>query len=940
MKKMLSLKRLMAAMLALLMMASLLPASAFAEPDDYEVVIKDSGGSPVQGAEIVFLVGEEKLADGESDVKGIAKFDSEVIKAADKVTVDLSGYKKLEMPITTLPESPLELAMVPATYVTVTGTVKDSHGQPVKDAEVVLSGKATYNATTDKFGSFSIENVEDDGSYTLQISKDGYKLTSQAADLTSSNEVVLSEKETVILTFSQPSVELPMGSTTSNPVTNSGGREVTYSSNDESVVTVDESGVLTPHKTGSAEITATCPENDDYLASSGSFTVSVVKGSQTLSFEKGASVTTELPSVIDDFVFVNTATSSVPGVTISYELTSGDELIEAFDTETGAITTRKTGVYSVRATATDPLSLFKPQTAEYTLTLTVPFDGSTVYYLDGEQSVAPWYTSNVTVKGSGYSFRYADEPMYSLGWKDELVVATAEDYENTPDGILNGVNLYVRRNADNAVVAVTLPKIYKDGKAPEATLKIEDKDTWNKFLYIISMGERGNEDPAVMTITAKDEHSNIQKIQYTFVEGKEPLDLDALKALEEEKWTDYSATNPPTAGELTTDGEKVDTTVDAFFTAYARVYDIAGNVTYVNSSGVILDTKAPTVTLTPSTPDYPLHGVYNKNFTVGVSAADGSDHSGILRVEYWFTAPDLVLTGSGSSEENPKVLYTAGQTEEGGVLPEDLVDTVNRNISVTAKDYNSEALVLHVKAIDRAGNEATQTVTLKVSTWNPTVQVVFEDTPAPVVPGKEIYDDARTATVVIRERTGWFNETGATNAVIAAIHATDAAGANVEDAYTIEGTWVHTDPPSGQPQDRATHTLTLHFTKDANYTLDAIQYQSKSGKKGQSDPASFVIDRLDPTAKLTVYEQSTFDKFLYIISSGLAGDGTKFNFQVTDAEDATSKIENIAYYQDNLDLATAPKNGDGSIEAKEGSSSITVKTDASGDIWFACRVHG
>ena len=28
--------------------------------------------------------------------------------------------------------------------------------------------------------------------------------------------------------------------------------------------------------------------------------------------------------------------------------------------------------------------------------------------------------------------------------------------------------------------------------------------------------------------------------------------------------------------------------------------------------------------------------------------------------------------------------------------------------------------------------------------------------------------------------------------------------------------------------------------------------------------------------------------------------------------------------------------GDGSIEAKEGSSSITVKTDASGDIWFAC----
>lgn len=73
------------------------------------------------------------------------------------------------------------------------------------------------------------------------------------------------------------SVEISEG-TFSSPVLSGAMTDVTYTSEDESVATVDNAGVVTLHKVGSTTITATAAESDEYQPGSASYSLTVTAG--------------------------------------------------------------------------------------------------------------------------------------------------------------------------------------------------------------------------------------------------------------------------------------------------------------------------------------------------------------------------------------------------------------------------------------------------------------------------------------------------------------------------------------------------------------------------------------------------------------------------------------------------------------------------------------
>lgn len=103
----------------------------------------------------------------------------------------------------------------------------------------------------------------------------------------------------------------------------------------------------------------------------------------------------------------------------------------------------------------------------------------------------------------------------------------------------------------------------------------------------------------------------------------------------------------------------------------------------------------------------------------------------------------------------------------------------------------------------------------------------------------------------------------------------------------------------GKTADAATHTATIKFNKDANYTF-AISYTDNADNKntepdvtGQTVPYEFTVDTTKPTGSVTV-EANTWDKLLEVLTFGLYKNSTA-KVSAT-ADDDTSPVV-IEYYK-------------------------------------------
>ncbi len=116
-----------------------------------------------------------------------------------------------------------------------------------------------------------------------------------------------------------------------------------------------------------------------------------------------------------------------------------------------------------------------------------------------------------------------------------------------------------------------------DITAPTGEISLKE-NKWTEFLNSITFGLFFKETQEI-SITAADTESGVKEIAYYL--ATEELSKDDVKALESSKWTAYA------------DAFKVEP--DNKYVVYARITDNAGNVVYINSDGIVLDSIKPVI---------------------------------------------------------------------------------------------------------------------------------------------------------------------------------------------------------------------------------------------------------------------------------------------------------------------------------------------------------
>ncbi len=165
--------------------------------------------------------------------------------------------------------------------------------------------------------------------------------------------------------------------------------------------------------------------------------------------------------------------------------------------------------------------------------------------------------------GSDFSFQVNVHE----GYDSTEMQVFANDQELTPvDGIYTVTNIMVDVKIRVAGVA--------DKDAPTVALTVEE-NIWTKFLNTITFGLFFNKTLGA-EITATDTGSGLHGVYYLV--STDPIALDDLGSA---GWEAYT-----TSVKLEADGKYV---------VYAKAVDNAGNIRYVNSNGMVIDTVAPGV---------------------------------------------------------------------------------------------------------------------------------------------------------------------------------------------------------------------------------------------------------------------------------------------------------------------------------------------------------
>lgn len=383
-----------------------------------------------------------------------------------------------------------------------------------------------------------------------------------------------------------------------------------------------------------------------------------------------------------------------------------------------------------------------------------------------------------------------------------------------------------------------------DTQDPTANVQIETI-VWEELVEKLTFGLYSNHGVVASIV---DETDNVSPMELYYLISYE-TELMTEEELAQEEFTPYDPE------------KKIPIEEDAVFVVYIKVVDYAGNDRYRWSNGYIVDDTPSQITLTPEADNgfytqddhekgqYGLYGSEKEQdgsekeqVDVKIQVSDPQPYSGIKSVKYW-------MVKDGQAEE-PQTLFTF---QEADPEFDQLEDEWEGTIPVSVKKYNSCGVQVYVQVEDNAGNISKNHVSLDLDDTAPTATVTFNNNRDNQ--GNGHFNAQRTATVVITERIHHFDAEKATNGI--RIEAVDANGKTVEDAYTISR-W---DPQKGATPDQDTHTATIFFEKDANYTW-SMSYTDEAGNvmetvdTGDSvAPFRFTVDTTEPYGTVTATSQ-------------------------------------------------------------------------------------
>ena len=349
-----------------------------------------------------------------------------------------------------------------------------------------------------------------------------------------------------------------------------------------------------------------------------------------------------------------------------------------------------------------------------------------------------------------------------------------------------------------------------DKTAPTGQVSILEsgaaKGTWEAFFNTITFGIFSK---TGLTVTASQEDitSPLQPIKY-------------YKA-----YTQMSQSEVEALTEWTT-GESFSVTPNEQFVPYIKLEDKAGNVAYISSDqyGVVdntkplnADTNAPIITITTAAP---AHDIFNSDVAFHLHIEDpiaGDTYSGLKTITYEVLKDDQVT-----------------QTETFDNFKADPRTRIaDYDKTITASLNNSNNVKIRVTAVDNAGNEIVEIKEVKIDITNPVINITFDNNS----PQNERYYNApRVATVVVTERN--FNENDFRFSIT-----------NTDGVQPVISGWTHSSD-SGV-SDSATHTCTVTFGADGDYTMSANCTDLAGNASETATVPEFTIDLTTPVISVS-----------------------------------------------------------------------------------------
>lgn len=193
-------------------------------------------------------------------------------------------------------------------------------------------------------------------------------------------------------------------------------------------------------------------------------------------------------------------------------------------------------------------------------TFTISYINPPQNYLTGSLGMNGWYTSDVRAAAKGWEVSQKDTPLFT-----DYIICSQEGEAS--------LTLYFKQKETSFLTEVQNVSLKIDKTAPVGRIQLETV-WWDSFLETITFGHYKAENLTV-TITGEDSVSGI--LDFAYYISDTPLAFEEIKSLT--GWKEYHEDAKP---ELLKNRPQV---------VYARIRDKAGNVSYLSTDGVIVETK-------------------------------------------------------------------------------------------------------------------------------------------------------------------------------------------------------------------------------------------------------------------------------------------------------------------------------------------------------------
>ena len=256
--------------------------------------------------------------------------------------------------------------------------------------------------------------------------------------------------------------------------------------------------------------------------------------------------------------------------------------------------------------------------------------------------------------------------------------------------------------------------------------------------------------------------------------------------------------------------------------------------------------------------------LYNKNVDVDLTITD--TYSGLKEIEWSVVAPyDTANNQSGIIKINNDKSYGSESNPDGWQqtkTDKNLVTEMKKTLTVSE---NSNDIVVKVKITDRSGNTSEKEITFSIDKTAPTMNVTYDNNTADPQ-FADFYKENRTATMVITERNFKPED------VVHTITNTDGV------IPKLVGWSTKAEPVD---PDKTTHTATVQYTADGDYTFD-VKYTDNAGNAaGPFAQHKFTLDKTKPVINVTYSNHSAANGNYYKTDRTATITITEHNFETS-----------------------------------------------------------